>query len=78
MRRVTSCTLGRVEAIDPEPAEPVREAILEALREQREPRDRWAAAALREGVGSAVAEELRGVSIRCRAPFHEHDVRSLW
>jgi hypothetical protein len=39
-----------VEAIDPDPDEPVRAAILTALREESEPLDGWAAAALAEGV----------------------------
>jgi hypothetical protein len=39
-----------VEAIDPDPDEPVRAAILTALREERPPVDGWAAAALAEGV----------------------------
>lgn len=53
MSCVTSCTLSQMEAVEtivPEPTESVREAIVEALRERSEPRDRWAAAVLREGV----------------------------
>jgi hypothetical protein len=39
-----------VEAIDPDPDEPVRAAILSALREESKPIGGWAAAALAEGV----------------------------
>jgi uncharacterized caspase-like protein len=45
-----------VEAIDPDPDEPVRAAILTALREESQPVDRWAAAALEEGVDAVVDE----------------------
>lgn len=64
-----------METIVPEPTEPVREAIVAALREEPGPADGWAAAALREGVGIEGDDD---VSVPGRAPFQQHDVCPLW